>query len=178
MTTDHVYPVPAANADIDRQLVDYRAARAAKPEHFGHSPDGAWDGTPEYGPMPVMLIDTKTFAWRVMWGIHKHPWPLQFWYCFGEAMDSKGERTDPLLQFDIRTLPKKYIGRFQIEKMNGCERRSHISVLSRAFADGFDFAAHAKAQNEIAIVATAERDAKRQVWLDNIGTPLDDGTPF
>lgn len=128
-------------AEVNRQVDQYRADRAARPDDFGHG-DGCFDGTPEQGPWHLALLykrdgDYKT---RVLWHVYKYNWPMEYWYCIGTASDSRGERSDMTTQLDIRTLPKKYIGRYKLGGVN--HRNTHIKVLERALADGFDLAAH------------------------------------
>lgn len=131
-------------ADIDGQLANYRADRAVNPSAYGPA-DGCFDGTdPQHGPMPLALLFKRGdgYDFRVIWGVHKHAWPMDFWYCIGNATDSRGERTAEHLMLDIRDLPKGYIGRYKLEPNERCDRRSHQKVLERALADGFNLEAH------------------------------------
>ena len=135
------FPIRRALEEINAQCTEYRERREANPGQFGNA-DGAWDNThPKWGPGHVIAvwIDSLGYQYRIFWTVHKHSWALEYHYCFGKAWDSRGERTDLALGFDIRDLPQKYIGRFQLDKMRGCDRRRHATILSRACADGFDF---------------------------------------
>lgn len=136
--------------DINRQRRDYVQARLADPDRYGHTDDGCMDGTPETGPapLPVMWGDHGDYHFRNLWCVHKWPWPFEYWYCFGEAKDSRGERTDEALMLDVRTLPKAYIGRYQVARATKCCRRAHKIVIGRALADGYDLAAHAAREIE------------------------------
>lgn len=119
------------------QLLHYREHRRLCPSQYGNQPDGSMDGTPESGPAFVIAWD-----WRarrnpqhyIFWSVHKHPWPLQFIYCFGNAVDSRGERTDPSLTIDIRDLAE-HIGTNRIAKANWGSK-SHLEVLTRALTAG------------------------------------------
>lgn len=136
-------PRQLALDDANAQLVEYRAARAAKPSDFGNdNATGQWDGTPDHGPMlvPVIYQIGQEWRWQVLWGIHKHRWPLSMIYCIGRAIDSRGERTDLTLSLDIRDLPRKYVGRFNLDLADGCGRQRHRTIIGRALADGFDLA--------------------------------------
>lgn len=136
-------PVSLCLAEGNRQIRDYQALRKSKPDEFGNSKDGCWDGTPEIGPMllPIIWIDGAGKPhWRVLWGVHKHRWPLSYIYCFGTALQSRGERSDPAVLFDIRNLPKIFIGRFDLTRDPGCERKSHRTIIGRALAAGFELA--------------------------------------
>lgn len=148
-----------ATDEINRQRAQYVADRIAKPKHFGHSSDGCWDGTHETGPACLGLNykDGRDYRFRIIWCVHKHPWPFDYIYCIGTASDSRGERTDPNLTLDIRQMPKKYIGRYRLELNDACDRRAHRKVLERALSDGFDLATH------VARIEEAEREeiAKR-----------------
>lgn len=126
---------------INRQRADYRTLRAEYPEQFGPF-DGAMDGTPELGPMPLPIFweAAGDWHWRVLWGIHKHSWALDYSYCLGIASDSRGERTSPQLMFDVRDMPSRYIGRFAINKAPICGRKPHRTIIGRALADSFDLA--------------------------------------
>lgn len=125
--------------EANRQTREYKTTRAANPDPFGHH-DGFMDGTPDHGPMPLPIIyqQGEDWKWSVIWGVHKHPWPLTYVYCLGMAVDSRGERTALDLQFDIRDMPKKYVGRFILDRDPGCGRNSHRTIIGRALADGFD----------------------------------------
>lgn len=165
-------------AEANRQLKEYRARRALNPEQFG-SADGCWDNTPDHGPMALI------FDGGLVWGMHKHPWPFEYIYCFGKAWDSKGERTDPLLTLDIRDLPGKYIGRFKLDRPSrGCGRNSHRTILARAVADGYDFATHAALANANAKARLEAADRLRRQTASAV-TPVaafdlldDDEVPF
>lgn len=157
------YPVKEAYDDAMAQLEEYRQRRADNPANFGHDLFGAWDGTPETGPAPLIC---HSGLWvhpaGLFWRVYKHAWPLDYIYCFGKAWDSRGERTDPLLTIDIREIPKEFVGRFklQITSANCHHRKAHCTVLGRAFAAGFDFAAHAAKQEakcQFEVAARKER---------------------
>lgn len=134
-------PLQQCLDEANRQIDIYKQERVANPQAFG-SADGFFDGTPEDGPMalPVIWFDPaiRDVRWRVLWGVHKHQWPLTWAYCFGWAKDSRGERTAADLVFDMRDLPKRYIGRFNLDRDPGCARKSHRTILTRAFLDNFD----------------------------------------
>ena len=141
-------PLTLCLAEANEQIRQYKLDRQAEPSAFGNSSDGAWDGTPEHGPMllPIVWLDAAHQGhWRVLWGVHKHPWPLTYIYCFGTASQSRGERTDPAFLFDIRNMPKRFIGRFNLDRDPGCGRKSHRKIITRALADGFDLSAIAEA---------------------------------
>lgn len=139
-------PLQIALDDVIAQREEYRLARWAKPAFFGNA-DGYFDGTPEDGPMPVLvLLRVPKWHFRVLWGIHKHAWPMDFIYCSGLAIHSRGERTDPTLQFDIRDLPKQFIGRFKMDHPDGCGRSRHAKVIGRALDAGFDLTTISPAQ--------------------------------
>lgn len=181
MTAKSESPLGRALAEVNRQLLSYRAMRALKPEDFGHSPDGCWDGTdPQSGPAELMVVyedasHPNKYRFRIFWMTHKHPWPETYWYCIGEASDSRGERTDRAKLFDIRRLPKKYIGRFKLDSLK-CGRHQHAKILRRALEDGFDFAAHIAAEN-------ARADEECRAYLERQATIAalvidDDDLPF
>jgi hypothetical protein len=132
-------PIQQCIDEANRQIAELRLARLANPDAFG-SRHGCFDQTPEHGPMllPIVYETAEGWRWRVLWGVHKHPWPLTFIYCLGRASDSRGERSDPGLIFDLRKLPKKYLGRFNLDRDPGCARASHRTIIARALADGFD----------------------------------------
>lgn len=170
MTSDTATPPhwsDRAVAHVNVQGRGYRRRRLENPADFGHA-DGCFDGTPErYGPMPLICVEREEVGarWWVLWGMHKHRFPSDYWFCFGNAWDSKGERTDPLLLVDIRTLPKQYIGRFQLHKLGGCGMGKQRAIFTRALADGYDLAAHAARQHQLAIEAAA---ARRQQLAERI----------
>lgn len=178
MTEIFEAPMRIALREVNRQLDEYRALRAGNPADFGHSSDGCWDGThPKFGPAEMMVIycdenHPAKYTHRIFWAMHKHPWPETYWYCIGAASDSRGERTDRTKLFDIRQLPKKYIGRFKIDKLN-CGRPQHQKILRRACEDGFDFSAHILAENAREDAEWAEYRA-RQAQLP----ASDDDHPF
>lgn len=155
-------------AEVNRQLDDYRVQRVADPARFG-SADGRWDGTPDGGPMPLMVFFKRgdEWRWRVLWGIHKYEWPLSFWYCIGTAADSRGERTDPALEFDIRELPKSFIGRFDINRSDDCGRKRHVKIIGRALAADFDLAS---------ISPAAKPPVQQTAWTGSAAH--DDDIPF
>jgi hypothetical protein len=119
------------------ELALYREHRRLAPSQYGNQPDGSMDGTPETGP-------AFAFAWDrhnrlkpqhyIFWSVHKHAWPLQFIYCFGNAVDSRGERTPETLLIDIRDLGE-HIGTNRIARANWGSK-SHLEVLSRALTEG------------------------------------------
>ncbi len=177
------FPIKEAYDDAMAQLEEYHQRRAENPSHFGNDLFGAWDGTPEKGPTPLIC---HSGSWMhpagLVWCVHKYTWPLDYIYCFGKAWESRGERTDPLLTIDIRDLPKEFIGRFklQVTSANGHHRKAHRTVLGRAFAANFDFAAHARTMNarDLAeVAARKERDAQlkeqRQQIAQNTATAHD-----
>lgn len=162
---------------LNSQCRAYRKMRAASPELFGHSSDGFMDGTPDNGPMGLTLMFERDGTWqhRVIWGVHKHPFPLSFIYCIGTACDSRGERTDQALILDIRDMPRKFIGRYKIDRDAGCGRRSHCTILQRALAAGFDLDAHCLSM----LGNYAAEEKKREAELERMlaeGVP--DETPF
>lgn len=119
------------------QIAHYRDTRARFPSLFGHHSDGTMDWTPIGGPNYCfatgknLLGKTEIFTF---WSVHKHAWPMQFLYFFGDAVDSRGERTDPDLTIDIRELGAA-IGTNRItQAMWGS--KSHIEVLRRALTKG------------------------------------------
>lgn len=162
-------------ADVNRQLREYQAARTADPSAFG-SRDGCWDNTPDHGPMPLICWEREEpgTRWWILWGVHKHRWPFDYIYCFGNASDSRGELTDPLLTLDVRDLPKKYIGRFRLDPRR-CNRGNHRTIIARALADGFDLHANTRDQHERARRDAAERDAQRRADLEKPLRFGDDG---
>ena len=165
--------IQSAVDEANRQRRAYRDLRAASPELFGNH-DGYFDNTPEHGPFPIPIAYERNGEWRarVIWGVHKYDWAMAFIYCVGTASDSRGERTDPKLVLDIRRLPKKYIGRFQIDKQAGCARRSHVKVFQRALADGLDLVAFAREDEEAARTAhlvELERQANERAAMQEEG---------
>lgn len=143
------------------QLDDYKAQRAANPAAFGNSADGAMDGTPETGPLSVFCFSPDQKQGWLLWHVHKWPWPMQFWYCFGRAADSCGERTSEDLMLDVRDLPEKYIGRLKLDAKTRWFK-NHRIVIGRALADGYDLADHAARMEEAANKAAALRATTRQ----------------
>jgi hypothetical protein len=125
---------PLARAQHDQQR--YHQFRRHQPELFGHHPDGSMDGTPETGPSFVFALDRRKRAQIfTFWSVHKHPWPLQFIYHFGDVIDCRGERTDPSLTIDIRDFGPELIGTNRILRADWGSK-SHIEVLSRALTEG------------------------------------------
>lgn len=147
--------------DIKAQSAEYQARRKATPTLFGNGPDGSWDGTPEYGPLPFLCFGPEDDRGWLLWCVHKHPWPLEYIYCFGKAWDSAGERTDPLLTLDVRDLPKQYVGRLKIDAKT-CRSRNHRTIIGRALADGYDLAAHAAREEALAQAQAAAARAEQQ----------------
>lgn len=139
----------AALNERDAQLAEYCALRAASPGLFGNSCDGCWDGTPETGPQCCLAYDPAADTrddcrWWLLWRVYKHAWPLDYIYCIGRASDSRGERTQLLLTLDVRTLPKRYVGRYKLDLGARRDFKPHRVVISRALADGYDLHAHAR----------------------------------
>ncbi|WP_298290297.1 hypothetical protein [Novosphingobium sp.] len=129
----HLSPVQLAL----HQLARYKEHRRLHPELFGHHADGSMDGTPECGPRFVFAFDNRNRRnpqIYTFWSVHKHAWPLQFIYFFGDAIDSRGERTDPAFTIDIRDLGE-HIGTNRILRAEWGSK-SHIEVLTRALAHG------------------------------------------
>lgn len=142
------------------QLDEYKSLRASTPEAFGNSLDGAMDGTPETGPLHVFCFSPDMKQAWLLWHVHKWPWPLQFWYCFGRASDSRGERTEESLMLDVRDLPEKYIGRLKLDSKTTWFK-NHRKVITRALADGYDLANHAAQMIERETQAAADRAVTR-----------------
>lgn len=119
------------------QLERYREHRKRYPSLFGHHRDGSMDGTPESGPRFVFAVGKGVSGKAevfTFWSVHKHAWPMQFLYFFGDPIDSRGERTDPDLTIDLRDLGPA-IGSNRISQaMWGS--KSHLEVLRRALANG------------------------------------------
>lgn len=138
------------------QLDEYQAFRATHPAAFGNSPDGAMDGTPETGPLHVFCFSPDQKQAWLLWHVHKWPWPMQYWYCFGRASDSRGERTDETLMLDVRDLPKQYVGRLKLDSKTTWFR-NHRKAIGAALADGYDLASHAARMNEEARQEAAAR---------------------
>ncbi len=125
---------PLARAQNDQQR--YQQFRKANPEQFGNHADGSMDGTPETGPSFVFAVaGRRNPQIYTFWSVHKHAWPLQFIYHFGDVIDCRGERTDPALTIDIRDLGPEIIGTNRILRADWGSK-SHIEVLSRALAHG------------------------------------------
>lgn len=140
------------------QLDEYKAQRRSYPEAFGNGPDGTMDGTPETGPLHAFCFSPDQKQGWLLWHVHKWPWPMQFWYCFGRACDSRGERTDEALMLDVRDLPKQYIGRLKLDSKTTWFK-NHRKVIGAALADGYDLASHARRVNEEAAQEAASRAA-------------------
>lgn len=152
-----------AVAHVNVQGRGYRRRRRANPADFGHA-DGCFDSTPEsWGPFPLICFEREELGarWWVLWGTHKHRFPSEYWFCFGNAWDSKGERTDPFLVVDIRTLPKRYIGRFKLAARSTCGMKAQRTIFTRALADGYDLAAHAAHQHQMALDEAQARHKER-----------------
>lgn len=109
--------------------------RRLYPSLFGNGSDGSMDGTPETGPSFVLVPwrdQAGQYQIDTFWSVHKHAWPLQFIYFFGQAVDSRGERSAHDLCIDIRDL-KKAIGGNRIRQARWGSK-SHIEVLKRALS--------------------------------------------
>lgn len=119
------------------QLARYREHRSLAPSQYGNHADGSMDGTPETGPSFAIAWDRRDrrrLRHYIFWSVHKHTWPLQFVYCFGDAVDSRGERTPETLLIDIRDL-SEHIGTNRIANAKWGSK-SHLEVLSRALTNG------------------------------------------
>lgn len=95
------------------------------------------DGTPESGPNFAFAVGKNALGRPeifTFWSVHKHAWPMQFLYFFGQAVDSRGERSDPDLTIDIRDLGE-HIGTNRITQA-AWGSKSHIEVLRRALVTG------------------------------------------
>lgn len=147
--------------DAKFQRGQYRALRGMAPAQFGNSPDGCMDGTDTYGPAPfICWSPDETQGW-LLWHVHKWPWPMEYWYCFGNAWDSRGERTNERYMLDVRDLPEKYRGRLKIDAKT-CRSKNHRIIIGRALADGYDLPAHAERAIQSAQDEAQRRHAERE----------------
>ncbi len=129
-------------------------------------------------------------AGRRFWFMFKYDWPMEYWYVFTDEADSKGEETDPLNCVDVRTLPAKYIDGLNLSWLPIGKRKggripmptcgmianqmyAHQVALSRAVTDGFDFEAHAQAEQQRLV----DEDRARLARLAT-QPPYDDDVPF
>ncbi|WP_226018652.1 hypothetical protein [Novosphingobium sp. FKTRR1] len=155
--------------DAAAQADEYRRRRAATPELFGNGADGAMDGTnPITGPVPLIVFSPDQRQGWLLWCIHKWPWPLQYWYCFGKAWDSRGERTDELLMIDVRDIPARYHGRLKLDTKTTWHKNAR-KIIGCALADGYDLAAHA-ANAQAVTIAKAEQ--QRATYIQRAETGL------
>ncbi|WP_226019746.1 hypothetical protein [Novosphingobium sp. FKTRR1] len=151
------------------QADEYRRCRAATPELFGNSADGAMDGTDEKsGPQLLIVSAPDEKSGWILWHVHKWPWPMQYWYCFGKAWDSRGERTNELLMIDVRDIPQRYHGRLKLDSKTTWHKNAR-KILGRALADGYDLAAHAA---NAAAAAHAEAEDRRANRIQRAATGL------
>jgi len=147
--------------EVTFQRSQYSALRGMAPGRFGNALNGCMDGTPEIGPYPLICWAPGYSQGWLLWHVHKWPWPMDYWYCFGKAWDSRGERTDERYMLDVRDLPEHYRGRLKIDAKTR-RIKNHRIIIGRALADGYDLPAHTARVGAEALAKAAARRAERE----------------